>query len=175
MSIIYLSLLFLLGQQKLKSKFSKAILPFTEFCRFEVEAPGLFMETITSTATLLEETKFSTDQADAKEILNQENSNLKKSNTINSLQQQEVNEEDKLLVVEDKKAQMTNVKIERNYSGELLSKTEWLGLGEDMPPTKLQDKSNLMKVFSNFKYKTMQLNRYDYPFDINDPRNLAIY
>ena len=57
--------------------------------------------------------------------------------------------------------------------GRLLLKTEWEGLAPDLPPTKIEDKLELVNRQIEFKEEIKRYNAFDYPFDVNDPRNVA--
>ena len=65
--------------------------------------------------------------------------------------------------------------FENIYKGRVFIKAEWEGQAPDMPPTKIDDKGTLMKKQYNFKDQITKLNAYDYPFDINDPRNIMFF
>jgi len=159
---------------------------FKKVGRFEIEPPGVFSNSVTSSSTLLEEIEFSS-QSDNKNFENkQEGENkLIHSNTLNLMKDSlQVNKEEneKLLDIppgEKKPNNKSNknapIHVEKIYKGKILLKLEWEGVGPDMPPTKMEDKINLIKKQKASKEQTSIMNRYDFPFDINDPRNVIYF
>ena len=149
---------------------------YTKISRFEVEAPGIFMNTVTSTAPIFEEIGFGSGENNTDKLKQEQKLNkLEYSNTIISKGE----EADKLLQSSNK----NNILIDKNnkktfentYKGRIFIKAEWEGQAPDMPPTKIDDKGNLIKKQLNFKDLITKINSYDYPFDINDPRNIMFF
>ena len=62
---------------------------------------------------------------------------------------------------------------EEKIEGSILLKTEWEGRAPNLPPTKIEDKLELINKQIEFKKLIRIENEDDYPFDVNDPRNGA--
>ena len=60
-----------------------------------------------------------------------------------------------------------------SIDGIILLKTEWEGRAPDLPPTKIEDKLELVNKQIEFKELIKNYFAFDYPFDVNDPRNVA--
>ena len=143
--------------------------------KFEAEPPGMFSKSVTSSSSLFEEIEFGEkDNISENEIKTEEknekveNKNLEDSEKVKLLNEKVNNENDekiKVLNIENQK----NGKIE----GTILLKTEWEGRAPDLPPTKIEDKLELINKQIEFKKLIRIENEDDYPFDVNDPRNVA--
>ena len=57
--------------------------------------------------------------------------------------------------------------------GTILIRTEWEGRAPDLPPTKIEDKLELVNKQLEFRDLIKKEFDINYPFDINDPRNVA--
>ena len=152
--------------------------------KFEAEPPGIFSKTVTSSSSLMEEIEFGKVQT------------LKNNNKGNQQQQQQQtqqqqvsqqeqqqsgqDEEGDQLLNNNKNEPQEKDKNDNGTSavsslveGRLLLKTEWEGLAPDLPPTKIEDKLELVNRQIEFKEEIKRYNAFDYPFDVNDPRNVA--
>ena len=79
------------------------------------------------------------------------------------------NDEDELIEKPKEKELVDNQLIE----GTILLKTEWEGRAPDLPPTKIEDKLELVNKQLEFKEYIKKEFDIEYPFDVNDPRNVA--
>ena len=88
-----------------------------------------------------------------------------------------INEENQHLLEEEerkkKEEEEKNKELQNEIEGEILLKTEWEGRAPDLPEIKIEDKLELVNKQINFKELIRKYNKYDYPFDVNDPRNVA--
>jgi hypothetical protein len=149
---------------------------FTKISRFEIEAPGIFMNTITSSAPMFEEVDFSSEtetqiseiekKSEAKDITIQkdiinENRNEEVEGLLNN------NNNNNLKKKGDKKIKVPT-------KGRVLVKVEWEGRAPEMPPTKIEDRGNLYNKQFDFKRAIEKIYRYNFPYDLNDPRNIGI-
>ena len=143
--------------------------------KFEAEPPGMFSKTVTSSAILYEEIEFGKKQkeekdkekekSDKKEESKVENKNEEENNLLNEKVKQEnekQNEKEKELFIDNE-----------SIEGTILLKTEWEGRAPDLPPTKIEDKLELVNKQLEFKELIKNYFAFDYPFDVNDPRNVA--
>jgi hypothetical protein len=134
---------------KIELELYQGNITFDKIARFEIEAPGIFMNTVTSTSTLMEEVNF------------------------------EINEEVKRVIKKQKLllAEENGIQTIRNnrFKGSVLIKAEWEGLAPDMPPTKIENKIELYSKQREFREMIQKSYKYDFPYDINDPRNVGIF
>ena len=150
--------------------------------KFEAEPPGMFSKTVTSSATLNEEIDFGKKKEEEKD--ESKNKKLKKNkieddekktllgdknNNENDDEDEENNIKEKPQEKEKEKNFIDNELIE----GVILLKTEWEGRAPDLPPTKIEDKLELVNKQLEFKEFIKKEYDIDYPFDVNDPRNVA--
>jgi len=150
--------------------------------KFEAEPPGMFSKTVTSSATLNEEIDFGKKKEEEKD--ESKNKKLKKNkieddekktllgdknNNENDDEDEENNIKEKPQEKEKEKNFIDNELIE----GVILLKTEWEGRAPDLPPTKIEDKLELVNKQLEFKEFIKKEFDIDYPFDVNDPRNVA--
>ena len=141
--------------------------------QFEAEPPGMFSKTVTSSAILYEEIDFG-KKDDEKLKKNEKSKKNKKydddeTNKLLDEKNNIENDEDELIEKPKEKELVDNQLIE----GTILLKTEWEGRAPDLPPTKIEDKLELVNKQLDFKEEIRQYNEFDYPFDVNDPRNVA--
>jgi hypothetical protein len=147
--------------------------------KFEAEPPGMFSRTVTSSAILYEEIDFGKKKEDENE--NQkinEKKKLKKLEDDESkklLDDKNINEKDEDDVVEKPKEKDKEKTFVDNQliEGSILLKTEWEGRAPDLPPTKIEDKLELVNKQLEFKEYIKKEFDIEYPFDVNDPRNVA--
>ena len=147
--------------------------------KFEAEPPGMFSKTVTSSAILYEEIDFGKKKEDDNE--NQkinEKKKLKKLEDDESkklLDDKNINEKDEDDVVEKPKEKDKEKTFVDNQliEGSILLKTEWEGRAPDLPPTKIEDKLELVNKQLEFKEYIKKEFDIEYPFDVNDPRNVA--
>ena len=139
--------------------------------KFEAEPPGIFAKTVTSSATLYEIVNFGEEQPkEKKEIMDEKQKNeMVENNLVNEEHLPLLEEERKKKEKEEKKKELHN-----EIEGEILLKTEWEGRAPDLPDIKIEDKLELVNKQINFKELIRKYNKYDYPFDVNDPRNVAV-
>lgn len=149
---------------------------FKRVCRFEVNVPGIFSETLTSSSSIFQEIDFASDNSDllskGEDISDTMQHKLNHSNSIQS----QKNEEDVNLLGKESKQVITVNKEQKKevvYKGTVVLKAEWEGYGKDMPPTKIEDQIALHKKQDNLKKQIRISNKSDYPFDLNDPRNIV--
>ena len=132
--------------------------------RFEAEPPGMFSKTVTSSAILYEEIQF------GKKEKNEKN----KEEKIEKVDPKNVEEEKKGLLNEKKENENEKIIVDNeSIDGCILIKTEWEGRAPDLPPTKIEDKLELVNKQIEFKELIKNYFAIDYPFDVNDPRNVA--
>jgi len=161
--------------------------------RFEIEAPGIFTKTITSTSTLAEIIDFETD-IDTLELI-KDNQGEKKKDVIiepsknHSGESKSFLESSKNLPRLDpgmfpERDQESHIPLAqapnahrslRKIRGKLFVQAEWDGLGPDMPPTKIENRVDIFTKQKEFQEKYQMKFAYDYPFDINDPRNVIFF
>ena len=136
--------------------------------KFEAEPPGMFSKTVTSSAILYEEIQFGQKDKGKSNIKTNEKSEEKIDNK---------NEEEKnILLTEKEKIKEENERLladNESIEGCILIKTEWEGRAPDLPPTKIEDKLELVNKQLEFKELIKNYFAFDYPFDVNDPRNVA--
>ena len=140
--------------------------------RFEAEPPGMFSKTVTSSSILYEEIQFGKGEEKNEKNIIKKNDEIKSEKIDNKNQE----DEDKNLLNEKAKNETENEKkINDNKSieGCILLKTEWEGRAPDLPPTKIEDKLELVNKQIEFKELIKNYFSFDYPFDVNDPRNVA--
>ncbi len=143
--------------------------------RFEAEPPGIFAKTVTSSSTLYEVITFGKGE-EVQEKKKENDGNRLDTDYNNTL----INEEkEKLLNKEEeekkKKEEEEKLKEKQNeIEGDILLKTEWEGRAPDLPEIKIEDKLELVNKQLNFKELIRKYNKFDYPFDVNDPRNVAV-
>jgi hypothetical protein len=126
------------------------------------------MNTVTSTSSIFEEVDFSSvPENDFTENKNDQISSM-------NLKSQKNEEVDKLLEDINTKVVKKEI-IKKDYKGRVFLKAEWDGRGPDMPPTKIEDRIVLHNKQKEFKNQISIKNRYDYPYDVNDPRNLIFF
>ena len=140
--------------------------------KFQAEPPGIFSKTVTSSASLDEVVEFGNEEEREKEKL-EKKKKKKIPESLKEKQEEEEGEEEKQNLLENEEKNVDEKKISDNYTGELLIKTEWEGRAPDLPPTKMEDKLELVNKQLDFKEEIRQYNEFDYPFDVNDPRNVA--
>ena len=130
--------------------------------RFEAEPPGMFSKTVTSSSILYEEIQFGKKEKDEK---NKEEEKVEPKNA----------EEENKELLNEKKEEKKKIIIVDNESidGCILIKTEWEGRAPDLPPTKIEDKLELVNKQIEFKKLIKNYFPIDFPFDVNDPRNVA--
>ena len=105
---------------------------FDIISRFEIEAPGIFMNTITCTTSLVEEIDFENIISKENNI-NETNKDVEISNKIDGK-----NEEDVKLL--DNNIHIKNDQLDKKIRGKIYLKAEWDGNAPDFPPTKLRIK-----------------------------------
>ena len=142
--------------------------------KFEAEPPGMFSKTVTSSAILFEEIDFGK---------NSDNINNKTKKGKDSSNKNDDDENKKLLddknktVIDDdtlsEKKDKININENQLIEGSILIRTEWEGRAPDLPPTKIEDKLELVNKQLEFRDLIKKEFDIDYPFDINDPRNVA--
>ena len=144
--------------------------------KFEAEPPGMFSKTVTSSAILYEEIDFGKKKEEEKDNskLNQKkkskkNEDEEKNKLLDERNIIEDEEELKEKPKEKEKTFLDNQLIE----GSILLKTEWEGRAPDLPPTKIEDKLELVNKQLEFKENIKKEFDIEYPFDVNDPRNVA--
>ena len=136
---------------------------------FEAEPPGMFSKTVTSSAILYEEIQFGKDNIEK----DKEKNNIKKPEETDKLLNKN-EEEDKILLNEKEKEDNEAIIVNNeSIEGSILLKTEWEGRAPDLPPTKIEDKLELVNKQLEFKELIKNYFAFDYPFDVNDPRNVA--
>ena len=140
---------------------------FDIISRFEIEAPGIFMNTITCTTSLVEEIDFENIISKENNI-NETNKDVEISNKIDGK-----NEEDVKLL--DNNIHIKNDQLDKKIRGKIYLKAEWDGNAPDFPPTKIENKIDLLEKQREFKKKILQHQKYDYPYDTNDPRNVQFF
>ena len=151
--------------------------------KFEAEPPGMFSKTVTSSATLNEEIDFGKKKVEEKE--ENKNAKLKKNKKFEDDENKKLLD-DKNIIENDDEDDIDNIKEkpqekekEKNFvdneliEGVILLKTEWEGRAPDLPPTKIEDKLELVNKQLEFKEFIKKEFDIDYPFDVNDPRNVA--
>ena len=141
--------------------------------QFEAEPPGMFSKTVTSSAILYEEIDFG-KKDDEKLKKNEKSKKNKKydddeTNKLLDEKKNIENDEDELIEKPKEKELVDNQLIE----GTILLKTEWEGRAPDLPPTKIEDKLELVNKQLEFKEYIKKEFDIEYPFDVNDPRNVA--
>ena len=141
--------------------------------QFEAEPPGMFSKTVTSSAILYEEIDFG-KKDDEKLKKNEKSKKNKKydddeTNKLLDEKNNIENDEDELIEKPKEKELVDNRLIE----GTILLKTEWEGRAPDLPPTKIEDKLELVNKQLEFKEYIKKEFDIEYPFDVNDPRNVA--
>ena len=141
--------------------------------QFEAEPPGMFSKTVTSSAILYEEIDFG-KKDDEKLKKNEKSKKNKKydddeTNKLLDEKNNIENDEDELIEKPKEKEVVDNQLIE----GTILLKTEWEGRAPDLPPTKIEDKLELVNKQLEFKEYIKKEFDIEYPFDVNDPRNVA--
>ena len=141
--------------------------------QFEAEPPGMFSKTVTSSAILYEEIDFG-KKDDEKLKKNEKSKKNKKydddeTNKLLDEKNNIENDEDELIEKPKEKELVDNQLIE----GTILLKTEWEGRAPDLPPTKIEDKLELVNKQLEFKEYIKKEFDIEYPFDVNDPRNVA--
>ena len=141
--------------------------------QFEAEPPGMFSKTVTSSAILYEEIDFG-KKDDEKLKKNEKSKKNKKydddeTNKLLDEKNNMENDEDELIEKPKEKELVDNRLIE----GTILLKTEWEGRAPDLPPTKIEDKLELVNKQLEFKEYIKKEFDIEYPFDVNDPRNVA--
>ncbi len=184
--------------------------------RFEIDAPGIFSKTITSTSTLAEIVNFETnlDELERKER-EAKNKSASPKRDVPDISSVNKNEENKSLLESSKHLpnvdnqqglfpnqdgnQKNNPKASgnqgqqpqplshiplaqnpvqrsgRRIKGKIFVQAEWDGLGPEMPPTKIENKVDIYSKQKEFQDKYQMRFAYDYPFDINDPRNVMFF
>jgi hypothetical protein len=142
---------------------------FKKITKFEIEPPGVYMSTVTSSSALFEELEFQSTNVQSE---NKINNNPDYTNTLVSKDFKN-DEVDELLKKENKTE--VQIKKEKIYKGRIYLKTEWEGQAPDLPPTKIEDKVNLLNRQKDFKINVKKINNYDFPYDINDPRNVTFF
>ena len=141
--------------------------------QFEAEPPGMFSKTVTSSAILYEEIDFG--KKDEEKLKKNEKSKKNKkydddeTNKLLDEKNNIENDEDELIEKPKEKELVDNQLIE----GTILLKTEWEGRAPDLPPTKIEDKLELVNKQLEFKEYIKKEFDIEYPFDVNDPRNVA--
>lgn len=193
--------------------------------RFEIEAPGIFMNSVTSSSALTEKIRFNDfDNTNPninynKKISNtnnnvDENKNKSKNeenNNIDNLndkdeERQKLNDKNQEIVSmnnntnkdglsnnlnnsissisinvmnnlpeELEKEQIKRKVDNKHCSGTVLVKAEWANKGPDMPPSKIEGKLYLLRQQIDFHRMIQKYNKFDFPFDINDPRNQLLF
>ena len=143
--------------------------------KFEAEPPGMFSKTVTSSSVLYEEIQFGKNE-EAKEVDKEKSKNIfqKDENKETKIDNKNGEEENKILLNE--KMDTKNEKMiteNESIEGCVLLKTEWEGRAPDLPPTKIEDKLELVNKQIEFKELIKKPFSFDYPFDVNDPRNVA--
>ena len=139
--------------------------------KFEAEPPGMFSKTVTSSSILYEEIQFG-----KKEENKEKNKNLisKDENKETKIENKVGEEENRILLNEKLDTQNEkNITENESIEGSILLKTEWEGRAPDLPPTKIEDKLELVNKQIEFKELIKKPFSFDYPFDVNDPRNVA--
>ena len=147
--------------------------------KFEAEPPGMFSKTVTSSAILYEEIDFGKKDEDKdkdkdiqqkkpKKYEDDENKKLL-DDKYNIDKDEEDNIQEKPKDKDKEKTFVDNKLIE----GSILIKTEWEGRAPDLPPTKIEDKLELVNKQLEFKENIKKEFDIEYPFDVNDPRNVA--
>ena len=138
--------------------------------KFEAEPPGMFSKTVTSSSILFEEIDF------GKNIEN------KKVNKKGKLEKKNDDDENNKLLGEKTnididedtiKEKNENINDNELIEGTILIRTEWEGRAPDLPPTKIEDKLELVNKQLEFRDLIKKEFDINYPFDINDPRNVA--
>ena len=141
--------------------------------QFEAEPPGMFSKTVTSSAILYEEIDFGKkdDEKLKKNEKSKKNKKYEDDETNKLLDEKNniENDEDELIEKPKEKELVDNQLIE----GTILLKTEWEGRAPDLPPTKIEDKLELVNKQLEFKEYIKKEFDIEYPFDVNDPRNVA--
>ncbi|MCQ2816962.1 MAG: hypothetical protein MJ252_06830 [archaeon] len=81
----------------------------------------------------------------------------------------------KLKKENDKKEKELKRKMDSlsNTKGRIIFRTEYEGKGPDIPPTRVDNKLELISIQKRFQELIRKYNKFDYPFDVNDPRNVA--
>ena len=140
--------------------------------KFEAEPPGMFSKTVTSSAILYEEIQFGKKDEKEKE---KEKKNVKKDEIKEAKIENKNQEEEKNTLINEKiKNENKDINIDNDsIEGSILLKTEWEGRAPDLPPTKIEDKLELVNKQIEFKELIKNYFAFDYPFDVNDPRNVA--
>ena len=135
--------------------------------KFEAEPPGMFSKTITSSSILYEEIQFGKNNQKNEKVNLKKNENNEKPINKND-------DEDKVLLNDKPKEENEKIVIDNDsIEGCILLKTEWEGRAPDLPPTKIEDKLELVNKQLEFKELIKNYFAFDYPFDVNDPRNVA--
>jgi hypothetical protein len=117
--------------------------------KFEAEPPGMFSRTVTSSAILYEEIDFGKKEDKKDEQKTKEKKKLKKFEDDESkklLDDKNVNEKDEDDLAEKPKEKDKEKTFVDNQliEGSILLKTEWEGRAPDLPPTKIEDKLELV-------------------------------
>ena len=141
--------------------------------KFEAEPPGIFAKTITSSSPLFEEIEFGKEKEKEKE--------KKKDEPDVKLVEQQPEENEQLINRKEEERQKKEAEEKRKeeemkrqrVEGRIIIKTEWEGRAPELPPTKIEDKLELVNKQIEFKEAIRKYNSFDYPFDVNDPRNVA--
>ena len=150
--------------------------------KFEAEPPGMFSKTVTSSAILYEEIQFGKgskekdkEKEKIKDKIKEQNNIKKPEETDKLLNKNDKNEEEDKGLLNEKVKEENEAIIVNNESidGCILLKTEWEGRAPDLPPTKIEDKLELVNKQLEFKELIKNYFAIDYPFDVNDPRNVA--
>ena len=119
--------------------------------QFEAEPPGMFSKTVTSSAILYEEIDFGKkdDEKLKKNEKSKKNKKYEDDETNKLLDEKNniENDEDELIEKPKEKELVDNQLIE----GTILLKTEWEGRAPDLPPTKIEDKLELVNKQLEFK------------------------
>jgi hypothetical protein len=156
---------------KLEIEFYIGKFTYTKVSKFEIEAPGLFMNTITSTTPMYEEIDFN----EAIKGVTDKQLKLNRDSVIQDINFNKNEEGEGLL---GKKNIDINDKIKKKQKvptkGRVLIKLEWEGRAPEMPPTKMEDRGNLYNKQYDFKQSIQKRYKYNFPYDLNDPRNIAI-
>lgn len=143
--------------------------------RFEAEPPGIFAKTVTSASPLFEEIEFGKEEEKKKDVKNQkpeleiQNQELQPEENDKLINRKEEQEKEKVEQEKKKQEELKQTKVE----GRIIIKTEWEGRAPELPPTKIEDKLELVNKQIEFKEEIRKYNAFDYPFDVNDPRNVA--
>ena len=138
--------------------------------KFEAEPPGMFSRSVTSSAVLYEEIDFGKKKEEDKDnnkktFKKNEDDEKKKLLDDNNKEK----DEEELGEKPKEKTFVDNQLIE----GSIFLSTEWDGRAPDLPPTKIEDKLELVNKQLEFKESIKKEYDIEYPFDVNDPRNVA--